>query len=209
MSAHNTRDLAGLKFGRLTALRQVGHRKFPGGGAHAVWECVCDCGAMGEFVGGSLLSGHTRSCGCIRKETASTLRHGHARSGQKSATWKAWASVRKRKHLLHPRWRVFENFLADMGEKPEGMEVDRVDNAKGYEPGNCRWATRTQQVRNRTNTVFVEHHGERIPMAELAERHALPLNTVRLRWRNGDRGERLVRPLQKHRGGTFVRQVEG
>lgn len=205
MPAQNTRDLAGLKFGRLTALRQVGRRKFPAGGSHAVWECLCECGALGEYIGGALVAGHTRSCGCIRKETSSNLRHGHARTGQRSSTWKAWASLKQRAAGLHPRWEVFENFLADMGEKPAGMEVDRIDNARGYEPGNCRWATRTQQVRNRTITVFVEHAGERLPMAELAERHGLPLNTVRLRWRKGDREQRLVRPLQKHRGGVLVR----
>ena len=67
------------------------------------------------------------------------------------------------------RWRKFRHFLADMGERPKGTSLDRIDNDKGYEPGNCRWATRTQQMRNKRTNVTVEYGGRRMCLTEAAE----------------------------------------
>mgnify|MGYP000928690604 FL=1 len=78
MSGSTARDISGLKFGRWTAIRQVGHRKFPAGGAHAVWEAVCECGTVRHVAGGSLVSGHSKSCGCLKAEQPGNLKHGHA-----------------------------------------------------------------------------------------------------------------------------------
>jgi hypothetical protein len=209
MSAHNTRDIAGLKFGRLIALRQIGHRKFPGGGAHAVWECRCDCGAITEKLVNSLVSGHIKSCGCYKRDNPTRLRHGHARkiNGQ-SKTYRLWLSIRQRTSGCCERWQTsFENFLADMGEQPDGMTVDRIDNSRGYEPGNCRWATRTQQARNRGITLFVEFEGKQVTLAELAERHGLKYMTVYIRHQRGKRGAELIVPLRQYAGGHVVRTI--
>jgi len=91
--------------------------------------------------------------------------HGHTRNGKKSPTWTSWAKMRERvlnpghvKHrlyadvLIDPRWDSFENFLSDMGERPEGTSLDRIDPAGNYEPGNCRWATPIEQRHNRRTT---------------------------------------------------------
>lgn len=207
MPAHNARDLSGLRFGRLVALRQVGHRKFPAGGSHAVWECACDCGAVGIHIGASLLSGHTRSCGCLKSDltTISKTTHGHAsaKRGQ-SATYKLWLSMRNRPVGRDSRWDVFENFLADMGLKPEGMSLDRIDNERGYSRGNCRWVTPKDQARNRRITRMVEFDGSMVPMAALAERFGIKYHTVHLRYRRGKRGADLVAPLKKSAGGKLV-----
>lgn len=83
------------------------------------------------------------------------------------------------------RWRSFENFLADMGERPEGMTLDRERQDGNYEPGNCRWATPTQQARNRCTNVLVTHAGITATIAEWAERTGLERKTLQWRIRAG------------------------
>lgn len=88
---------------------------------------------------------------------------------------------------ITPRWDRFENFLVDMGEKPDGMSLDRIDNNGNYSPENCRWATPLQQSNNRRNGVRVEMDGKSMTLKEISEKYSIPLVTVRSRYKGGRR----------------------
>jgi hypothetical protein len=159
-------DLTGRRFGRWTVVSFARTN-----GVHPRWNCACDCGTQREVDGSLLRRGNSTSCGCYRREMAAglTLTHGHASHAAPSGTYKTWCAMlarcRRQNHIVYDRyggrgisvcerWHSFENFLADMGERPEGMTLDRVDVDGNYEPENCRWATATEQNRNRSTNVI-------------------------------------------------------
>lgn len=162
-------DLAGLKFGRLTGIVRVENK-----GRQTRWLWTCDCGQKTIAAADHVKSGHTVSCGCYFPEVC--VKHGHTYvNGKQTRTYKAWANMKSRvqgktersrkSYLLKgitvcDRWKKFETFLADMGECPEGLTLDREDNSGNYEPGNCRWATPAQQTRNRAVTKIVVFQGK-------------------------------------------------
>lgn len=158
----NVIDLMGQTFGRLTVVSHAGRAN----DRAALWSCVCACGAERVVIGKKLRSGHTQSCGCYAKDRVreTKTKHGHKPKAGKSRTYTSWLSMHSRCnrpefHAFHryggrgikvcDRWAVFENFLADMGERPDGMTLDRVDVDGNYEPSNCRWATHAQQCANK------------------------------------------------------------
>jgi hypothetical protein len=142
-------------FGDLTVLG-ISQKK----GQNAKCVVACLCGSVTVKWKYNLTSGHSLSCGC-RKVTASAkahLKHGHTVGGKWSPTYQTWSRVfyrvGKAKGYEHvsicDRWKVFENFVEDMGERPEGKTLDRFPDLAGdYEPGNCRWATPAEQSLNR------------------------------------------------------------
>jgi hypothetical protein len=136
----------------------------------------CDCG--NEFEMQCRSEGKTKSCGCLARESARKLltgnqhrvKHGHAKRDDHSKTYSSWSCMRGRcedaKHIEYhrygargikvcERWSMFENFLADMGDRPEGCSIDRIDPDGNYCPENCRWADAKTQARNRRNSVLL------------------------------------------------------
>lgn len=156
----------GYHSGRLTAVQRL-----PDGR----WLCECECGNKPVVHNGSLQSGNTRSCGCLTNR-APENKH----DGRGTGAWNSWKDMNKRcsnprcERFPHYggrgitvclRWKAFVNFLADMGPRPEGTSLDRIDVNGNYEPGNCRWATAQVQMRNRTDNRFVEYGGSRFTIA--------------------------------------------
>ncbi len=157
-------ELTGKIFGRLEVQRYVGVDKW----RQSKWKCLCTCGRT--VVVSGLTTGHTKSCGCLRRELAvtmgkSVITHGNAVHGKESPEYFAWRSMKQR--CLNPnsqRWehyggrgiRVctrwlnsFEAFLKDRGRRPKGKTLDRINPNGHYVPENVRWATKTQQNRNK------------------------------------------------------------
>jgi hypothetical protein len=156
-------DIAGMKFGRLTAIRQAGKI-----GQTSAWLCACECGNEKTIRLSTLRSGQTKSCGCIVKT------HGQSSGGKRSRAYMVWDSMRSRctnpNHRAWPRyggrgisvsdsWMTFENFLADMGDPALGITLDRIKNDLGYCKENCRWTDWKTQNRNKTGTRVVSAFG--------------------------------------------------
>jgi hypothetical protein len=157
-------DLAGQRFGRLLALERS-----PSADGRSMWLCRCDCGQQKVVRGTHLARGLIRSCNCLNTDLkkARQTKHGDTPWQQpRAAEYRIWRHIKSR--CLNPNvphydryggagiticaaWRDdYAAFLRDMGRRPSAKHsIDRIDNARGYEPGNCRWATPEQQSRNR------------------------------------------------------------
>ncbi len=194
------KDMTGLRFGRLTI---IGREPRNSNDAH--WSYQCDCGATGVSSGGSLRRGTSQSCGCLREEhrLPSVTIHGQTTGGKSTRTYNSWSGMIKRctkewHHKYHlygalgvtvcERWLDFANFLADMGERPAGMTIDRFPDKYGnYEPNNCRWASVDQQNNNKKTNLIVTYRGAEMTIAE-ASRAAGSVIDVRNAWKRVTRG---------------------
>lgn len=171
-------DVTGVRFGRLVAVSAT-----PNPPRGWKWKCKCDCGGTTTVPVGSLRSGNTTSCGCHKRSVLpiSTTKHGAAGT----PLYEIWKSMRQRCNTptnkayknygaigvkVCKRWDKFENFRADMGERPPGRSLDRYPNNKGdYKPSNCRWATPQEQARNMRVNRLLTKGGVTACLSEWAE----------------------------------------
>lgn len=151
------------------------------------WKCQCSCGNFTSLLTNKITSGHTRSCGCIKRETTKTngfknKEHGHSHL-KNNLTYKSWCAMRYRCSktpkekpdyegrgiTICPTWNDYLVFLKDMGERPKGTTLDREDVNGNYCKTNCRWASAKTQQRNRRNTNFLYHEGGKRIAMEIAD----------------------------------------
>lgn len=194
-------DLTGRLFGRLTVERFAGYP--PNKPSAAQWWCTCECGARGfKVFGFNLKNGNTNSCGCFKIERTSEANSTHRQSGTNaygqysamlarclSPTNKRFRLYGARGIIVDLEWlgpNGFERFLSDMGPRPSlKHSVERDDNDGPYSPGNCRWATQSEQSNNRRGNVVVEYEGRKQTLTQLCRRLRIPYGRTWWRLRQG------------------------
>ena len=184
----------GNTYGRLTILGPAEPHVQPSGQRKQRVVAQCTCGTVKEYFKYAITCGNTTSCGCAHREAtiASNTKHGHYKNAR-SRTYIAWANMKKRcgtarnyEHIAYdPAWDDFTVFLADMGECPEGLTIDRSNNTEGYSRENCRWATMLQQVNNRRNTTYVTIGDETDALANWCRRLGKNYRAVRSKMQRG------------------------
>lgn len=197
-------ELIGRRFGKLVVTEDIGNIR-----SKRAVRVVCDCGNTRDLTANALLTGNTASCGCNRPGAKS---HGFAAKGSPHYdTYRAWSNMRSRVagHISPKnyadrgitacdRWLSFENFLADMGERPSmKYSLDRYpDNDGPYSPENCRWATLSEQARNRRNVRLYEIGAERLCAKDWAAKYGVSVTRLRARLRAGKSIEQALGELQ-------------
>ncbi len=173
----------GTRFSRLVVIGVGEPDITPSGWKASTSICKCDCGNVVTTRNAGLRNGNAKSCGCLRsdKARARALKHGHStRSNGATGAYRTWQAMHRRCKanedytsrgiVVCERWSSFEFFLEDMGERPaDANTIERIDNNAGYFPGNCRWATRKEQNRNKRNTRYVTVGGASRCLAEVCE----------------------------------------
>lgn len=208
-------DLTGQVFGRLTVLYFGGKDRRK----NTMWVCGCVCGKRTLVCAGSLQSGRTRSCGCLRNEAAArTLREKTTHGRSKTKEYRTWARIKVRCYNVHhnryhryggrgiimcDRWlHSFEAFFDDMGPRPgDDDSIERIDNDGPYSPENCRWATAKEQQNNRRTNLLLTHEGTTKTLAEWARHTGISALTLRSRLRlyNWSVRETLETPVGRQR----------
>lgn len=200
--------IPGQRFSRLVVIEKTSLKT----GSSYKWRCKCDCGKEALVISVRLKNGRSRSCGCLNHEETSRRRfkHGHA-IGMKSTEYIIWRSMIRRCYsekdkcyrnyggrgiTVCKRWREsFEKFLSDMGHRPPGLSIDRINNAEGYSPDNCRWATQLEQQRNKTSNFKITFMGSTRCATEWENIIGINCSTIKWRIRKGWSVERTFTTL--------------
>jgi len=184
-------DISGKTFNKITVISRANPRY-----GKTYWNCVCHCGKHFEARGVRLKNGSTTSCGC-HKTT-----HGMSNT----PTYHSWENMVQR--ATNPNksfdyyigrgigicdsWMDFNVFLSDMGVRPEGKTIDRIDNNSGYSKDNCRWATPFEQMNNRRDTIFITYLGVKQSVGYWSKESGISISAIRSRLNLGWTAEKIL-----------------
>ena len=219
---------AGVRVVCCAGSRGVGRNK------KRVWKCECQCEKRMIFYAttGAITSGNTKSCGCWNLDPAKSgkLTHGmsqcSAKGGKASSEYSMWASIKQRclnqnspmysyyggsdpPITICDRWKDdFAAFFADVGKRPRGMELDRIDNNGPYSPENCRWASRHDQMRNTRQNVYLTLNGETKVASDWAAQYGIKISTLLARLERGWSVEKAITtPARKQDPNRSIEQT--
>lgn len=168
-------DMTGKRFGKLTV---IALDCYIPKSRTTKWLCKCDCGKTKSIYKLNLTHGKSKSCGCASRNKTHGMRH--------TPIYSVWHNMLRRCYepnaISYPNyggkgitvceeWHKFENFYKDMGDRPDGMSLDRKDSKGNYEPDNCQWATRIEQANNKKVNKFYDINGEMLTVPEIARRN--------------------------------------
>lgn len=190
------KDLTGMRFGHLIVIKRAENHVSPCGHSYVMWECLCDCGRLSVIKASNLANGLSKKCRYCKDGTPNSRYRFHGET--KSRLWRIWRNMRSRCEnpnaseyenyggrgiCLCEEWKdyvSFRNWALSHGYSDE-LSLDRRDNNKGYNPENCRWATRDEQQRNRKNNIFVEYKGQKKILKDWAEDLGIPYSRIQAR----------------------------
>lgn len=195
MKAHNATPMIGYKFNRLTVIEEVDriHPKRP------MYACKCDCGKMKNVEGRRLREGTIKSCGCLSKELTRirSITHGMTDSSE----YKTWCGIKRRclneNDKRYPEYggrgikicdswsNSFQSFFHDMGEKPEGYSIERIDVNGNYEKSNCKWIKLSSQASNKRTNVKITHKNETKNLSDWSLETGIKAETISARIKRG------------------------
>jgi len=183
-------DLTGKQFGRLRALRVAARNKHN----QLMWECECECGVTCLALGHLLRNGEKQSCGCLKREAIASVNFSHGMTG--TPIYAIYRSMMQRCYdqnshaydrygargiSVCEKWQKFEGFYEDMGDKPEGMSLERKDNNGDYCPENVVWAGGKAQANNRRSNRVLEHRGKSQTLTQWADEIGMKPQTLHAR----------------------------
>ena len=200
------KDISGMSFGKLSVESFAYSMN-----SRSYWNCTCKCGNKYVGQGKSIISGLTRSCGCLSAEVTSKRSRTHG--GSQTPEYAIWAGMISRcenpnnsayKHYgaigikVCRRWRnSFDNFINDMGKRPVSnrkreYSIERINRKKGYYPSNCKWATYSEQQNNKSNNTLLKFNGVTQTIAQWSSKNRIPYGTLLRRIKAGWQIERIL-----------------
>jgi hypothetical protein len=192
----NKLNLLNKKFGKLTV---IGISKIRRSGNHVYFTCKCECGNNSNVRGTLLNRGKTIQCQDCANKSLHANNKTHGMFG--TSTYHVWIGMKER--CCNPqncnyhnyglrgitvckKWKAsFQEFLKDMGVKPYGLSLERINNNKGYSPANCKWATTKEQSYNRRTNVYIEHNGDKMILIDWARRLNTGATSIKQMLRRG------------------------
>lgn len=202
----NFKDITGNKYGKLTVENFEGMGK----NGQSLWECKCECGIIKTIQKNSLISGKTKSCGCLKKNGT------HKTHGMKGTRlYRCWQAMKTR--CGNPKAKGYENYggrgikICDEWENSfeefakwamanqytKYKTLDRIDNNGDYQPSNCRWATKKEQANNQRSNRFLAINGVTMNLQQWADKTGVPRSTIQWRADHGITGVYLIKPTKK------------